>query len=102
MSFTFPLPPRTQLCTRSSRNKHSFMPVWHCRSSACKYHSGVLLAPNGIIYFIPRDADNIGEFDPMTKTFSVVDISSIISSNHKYNGGVLGPNCMIYFVIFHA
>ena len=45
----------------------------------------------GIIYFIPRDADNIGEFNSMTNTFSVVDISSIISSNHKYNGGVLGP-----------
>ena len=36
--------------------------------SACKYHSGVF-APNGIIYFIPRDADNIGEFDSMTNTF---------------------------------
>ena len=42
-----------------------------------KYLGGVL-APNGImmIYFIPHYADSIGEFNPVTNTFSIIDISS--------------------------
>jgi len=90
MSFTFPFSPA-----------HSFVPgpqvinihscQWHCRSLPVSTIQVSLHPTTGIIYFIPRDADNIGEFDSMTNTFSVVDISSIISSNHNYNGGVLGP-----------
>ena len=53
-----------------------------------------------MIYFTPNSADNIGEFNHMTKTFSVIDISATISLDYKYLGGVLAPNgiMMIYFV----
>jgi len=66
-------------------------------SSDNKYFGGVL-GPNGRIYFVPYNADNIGILDPSTSSFSTLDISSSISSNNKYLGGVLGPNGLIYFV----
>jgi hypothetical protein len=57
-----------------------------------------------MIYFTPNSADNIGEFNHMTKTFSVIDISATISLDYKYLGGVLAPNgiMMIYFVPHYA
>jgi hypothetical protein len=39
-----------------------------------------------MIYFIPMNADNIGEFNPV-KTFSVIEISS--SDRYEYFVGVL-------------
>ena len=52
-------------------------------STDAKYIGGVL-APNGHIYMVPFHADNIGDFDPSTNAFDVIDISSRIST--KYNG----------------
>ena len=41
---------------------------------------------------------DIGELDPSTKTFTTIDISSTVSGDSKYYGGVLAPNGKIYFV----
>ena len=80
-------------------------------SSDWKYRGGVL-GPNGLIYFIPYNADNVGILNPSSSSFSTLDISSSISSNGpdgrpvyvpgKYYGGVLGPNGLIYFIPFIA
>jgi hypothetical protein len=66
-------------------------------SSGSKYRGGVL-GPNGLIYFIPFNADNVGILNPSSSSFSTLDISSSISSDYKYIGGVLGPNGLIYFI----
>ena len=57
-----------------------------------------VLAPGGMIYFIPHNADSIGELtdDPVTNTFSTVAFSSIISAKDKFFGGVLGPDGKIF------
>ena len=64
---------------------------------AGKYAGGVL-APNGHVYMVPYNANNIGDFDPATDAFSVVSISGVISHGSKYAGGVLAPNGHIYMV----
>ena len=61
-------------------------------------HRGGVLGPNGLIYFIPSTADNLGILNPSSSSFSTLDISSFISSDGKYAGGVLGPNGLIYFI----
>jgi len=58
---------------------------------------GCVLAPNGKVYGVPYDARIVGEFDPATKRFTPIDISSTISSHEKYLGGVLAPSGNIYF-----
>jgi streptogramin lyase len=70
------------------------------QTSSNKYLGGVL-APNGHIYMVPYNADNIGDFDPSTG-FSNVDISGVISYDGKYRGGVLAPNGHIYIVPCNA
>ena len=55
-----------------------------------------------MIYFIPYFADNVGECNPVSRTFSIIGISSTISSDRKYHGGVLGPNGNIYCIPFNA
>jgi len=47
---------------------------------------------SAFFYFVPRSADNIGILDPSSSSFTTIDISNTISSDHKYKGGVLGPN----------
>ena len=66
-----------------------------------KYWAGVL-APNGKIYMVPRNADNVGVLDPSSGSFTVIDISSVISGGSKYYGGVLAPNGKIYIVPYNA
>jgi len=62
-------------------------------------YSGGVLGPNGKIYFVPFEADNVGVFDPATDAFSVVDVSGTgWFTLGKYSGGVLAPNGKIYFV----
>ena len=68
---------------------------------AGKYAGGVL-APNGHVYMVPWNANNIGDFDPATDAFSVVSISGVISHGSKYAGGVLAPNGHIYMVPCNA
>ena len=70
------------------------------RSSA-KYAGGVL-GPDGLIYFVPYNADNIGILSPSSSSFSTLDISKTISFGGKYFGGVLGLNGVIYFVPYNA
>ena len=70
-------------------------------SSGYKYAGGVL-GPDGLIYFVPFNAHNIGILDASSSSFSTLDISSSISSSSKYNGGVLGPDGRIYFVPLNA
>jgi len=69
---------------------------------AWEYYRGGVLGPNGLIYFVPCNADDIGIFDPSSSSFTTLDISFAISSDWKYNGGVLGPNGLIYFVPSNA
>ena len=62
-----------------------------------KYLGGVL-ASNGHIYMVPHNANNVGDFDPVTGVLSALDISRVISGVWKYSGGVLSKNGHIYFV----
>jgi hypothetical protein len=45
----------------------------------------------------------IGNFDPSTGAFSLIDISTVIAPYWNYCGGVLAPDGLIYFVphLFH-
>ncbi len=70
-------------------------------STGFKYNGGVL-GPNGLVYFVPDDADNIGVFNPSSSTFTTIDISITISSDYKYTGGALGPNGLIYLVPYSS
>ena len=58
-----------------------------------------MLGPNGLIYFVPFNPDNItiGVLNPSYSSFTTINIVSTISSDWKYAGGVLGPNGLIYF-----
>jgi hypothetical protein len=47
---------------------------------------------------VPYNANNVGILNPSSSSFSTLDISSSISSDGKYWGGVLGPDGLIYFV----
>ena len=67
--------------------------------------SGGVLAPNGILYFVPFSVPYIGKFDPVVdeqNSFSLIDISAFseISASARpiFMGGVLAPNGIIYFV----
>ena len=60
-----------------------------------KYNGGVL-APNGKIYGIPRDADSVLIIDPKTNTASYITGMEVLTG--KYNGGVLAPNGKIYCI----
>jgi streptogramin lyase len=65
---------------------------------SCDTYSGGVLGPNGLIYFVPYSANNIGVLNPSSSSFTTIDISNTISGDWKYIGGVLGPNGLIYFV----
>jgi len=70
-------------------------------SSDFRYAGGVL-GPDGLIYRVPVNTDNIGVLSPVARTFTSIDISDTITSDWKYWGGVLGPNGLIYIVPFNA
>ena len=53
-----------------------------------------MLAPNGKIYGIPRDATQVLEINPETGTTAL--IGSTYSDTGKWVGGVLAPNGKIY------
>lgn len=56
---------------------------------------GGILAPNGMIYGVPRNSDNILKIDPKTDT---VNLFGSFSGTSKWAGGVLAPNGMIYTI----
>ena len=64
-----------------------------------KWHGGVL-APNGMIYFCPRDATQVLQLDPTTNTTSL--IGKVYSTSGVWVGAVLAPNGKIYFVPYNA
>ena len=67
-------------------------------SSDSKYWGGVLHS-NGKIYYAPHDSNKVGEFDPLTKNFSVIDLPSPVSGgSYQYHGGVLTSNGTICFI----
>jgi hypothetical protein len=55
---------------------------------------GGALGPNGKIYGIPRNATQLLEIDPATKTSALV--GTVSSSTNKWFGGVLAKNGKIY------
>ena len=63
-----------------------------------KYDGGIL-APNGVIYFVPRNADDIGVFNPTDGSFTTMEIPFSLSTDEvRYSGAVLGKNGKIYLV----
>ena len=67
-----------------------------------KKYAGGVLGPDGIVYFVPYDADKIGVLNPAKRTLTTIDIAATISGLKKYAGGVLGPNGIVYFVPYDA
>ena len=51
---------------------------------------------------MPHSAHKIGVLNPSSSSFTTIDISNTISSDRKYEEGVLGPNGLIYFVPWDA
>jgi streptogramin lyase len=64
-------------------------------------YTGGLLASDGHIYFVSCNAVSIGDFDPVSGVFTVIDISVIVQHS-KYVGGVLAPDGHIYLVPHNA
>lgn len=62
--------------------------------------SGGVLAPNGFIYAIPRNATNILKIDPINMTTTT--IGTLTPGTNLYNGGVLAPNGKIYGIPMSA
>ena len=61
------------------------------------FDSGGVLAPNGMIYFVPCAATYIGRIDT-TGTFSSNSVSGTLPTGFKYKASVLGPNGLIYCI----
>jgi len=64
-------------------------------SGSYKWQGGVL-APNGKIYAIPCNAEQVLEIDPISGTTTL--IGSTYSDTYKWQGGVLAPNGKIYAI----
>jgi len=54
------------------------------------------LAPNGIIYGIPSNANNILTINPISENINPNAISTGLTDSNKYRGGTLAPNGNIY------
>ena len=64
-----------------------------------KYLGGTL-APNGMIYGIPRDSTSILKINPEDDT--VTTFGSVSTGANKYYGGTLAPNSVIYGIPFNS
>jgi streptogramin lyase len=60
--------------------------------------AGGVLASNGKIYFVPRNASNVGVIDPINDTYTTIADGQVSSDGNKYYGGVIAPNGKIYCV----
>jgi hypothetical protein len=69
--------------------------------SGSKYYGGVL-APNGKIYGIPADTENVLIIDPETDTTTTISGFTGSTGTAKYAGGVLAPNGKIYGIPYDA
>jgi hypothetical protein len=62
-----------------------------------KYLGGVY-APNGKIYCVPSNSDNVLVIDPKGDTYYISSGLTGITGSNKYRGGVLGPNGKVYCI----
>lgn len=58
---------------------------------------GAVLANNGKIYGVPRDAETILVIDPLAGSASTIALTTT-AANGKWFGGVLAPNGKLYFI----
>jgi len=68
-------------------------------SATDAFFGGAILAPNGMIYFIPRGSAYIGRIDG-NGTFTSNSVSGTVPTGNKYGGAALGPNGLIYCIPF--
>jgi hypothetical protein len=66
-------------------------------SATDAFFGGAILAPNGMIYFIPRGSAYIGRIDG-NGTFTSNSVSGTVPTGNKYGGAALGPNGLIYCI----
>ena len=65
---------------------------------------GAVVAPDGKVIMIPREAGNIGVYDPFNDDFHLVPVSapscesSRMCSDNLFSGGVLLPNGHVLFI----
>lgn len=65
--------------------------------SGSKVQSGAILNPNdGLIYYIPRDDDDMLIYDVYKRSLITITMPSNGFASFGYNGGVLAPNNCIY------
>jgi len=64
--------------------------------SGSGYYGGAIMAPNGRIWFIPRDDDNCVVYDVWKKSYELVAMPTNGFASFGYKGGVLAPNGCIY------
>lgn len=81
----------------------SSIPIPGLSSSYYNYAGGVL-APNGKIYFVPRNAPKILTLDTVTeaRTLSNLGLADFATASAKWWGGVLAPNGKIYCIPYDA
>jgi len=67
-------------------------------SSGGDDYNGAVLHPNGNIYLVPRNANNVGVYNYAANTFSATTpgLTGLVSSGWKWGGGCLAPNGKIY------
>ena len=70
-------------------------------SGSYKWAGGVL-APNGKIYCVPRNAEDILIIDPATNTATRSTMGASSTGSNKWSGGVLAPNGKIYSIPLNA
>jgi hypothetical protein len=61
-------------------------------------YGGSILLPDGRVLFVPRNASNVGFYNPATGLFSSVTVSGITARTNKFRSGVLVPNGNVVFV----
>ena len=61
------------------------------------FEGGAVLAPNGMIYFVPQGSAYIGRIDG-NGTFTSNSVSGTVPTGNKYGGAALGPNGLIYCI----
>ena len=62
--------------------------------------SGIILAPNNLMYCVPHNADRIFEVNPYTKTTRIVG-SYLTTTSAKYSGGCVGPDGCLYMMPYN-
>ena len=69
------------------------------------FDASILRYPSSFSYpssYETRMLTPVANYEAGTTTFTTIDISSSISHNRKFAGGVLSPNGLIFFIPFYA